>query len=173
MIESSLAHSRVVTPQLLKSLVSQFRLKPRSVHGPAHWLRVHRNGMELAVMTGANTVVVELFAVLHDSCRRNDGRNPSHGPRAAILAEVCRGMGLFACTDDELETLQVACEGHTSERYHSDATIATCWDADRLDLARVGIKPAPHRMCTAPAKEPDRILAASLRAEQWLEKTYF
>jgi uncharacterized protein len=33
-------------------------------------------------------------------------------------------------------------------------TVLTCWDADRLDLGRVGIKPNPHRLCTAAARDP-------------------
>ena len=32
-------------------------------------------------------------------------------------------------------------------------TIGTCWDADRLDLGRVGIVPQPKFMSTAFAKE--------------------
>jgi uncharacterized protein len=39
-------------------------------------------------------------------------------------------------------------------RTEADNTIQTCWDADRLDLGRVGIVPDPSRLCTAAAKEP-------------------
>ena len=51
--------------------------------------------------------------------------------------------------------LQRACQGHTHERTHPDVTIQTCWDADRLDLGRVGITPHPSRLCTEVAKRPD------------------
>ncbi|MBM3962492.1 MAG: hypothetical protein FJ306_11400, partial [Planctomycetes bacterium] len=44
-------------------------------------------------------------------------------------------------------------DGHTE----NEPGIVACWDADRLDLGRVGITPAPHRLCTAPAREPQRI----------------
>jgi hypothetical protein len=30
-----------------------------------------------------------------------------------------------------------------------------CWDANRLDLGRMSIKPAPHRLCTAATKSVD------------------
>ena len=131
-------------------------------------MRVRRNGLELAKHTGANTRIIELFAVFHDSCRENDYRDPEHGPRGAVLAELCRDMELFVCSDDELEILQAACYGHTHERDHPDETIATCWDADRLDLPRVGIIPVPHRLCTQPARSPEMINWARTRAENWL-----
>jgi hypothetical protein len=31
-------------------------------------------------------------------------------------------------------------------------TLQACWDADRLDLGRVGITPQPHRLCTDAAR---------------------
>ena len=160
--------SSILQPTLLRAITSQFRLPQRSPHGPAHWMRVRRNGLELARHTGANTRIIELFAVFHDSCRENDYRDPEHGPRGAVLAELCRDMDLFVCSDDELEILQAACYGHTHERDHPDETIATCWDADRLDLPRVGIIPAPHRLCNKPAKTAEMIDRARSRAEEWI-----
>ena len=47
-----------------------------------------------------------------------------------------------------------ACEGHSSGRTVEDITVCTCWDADRLDLGRVGIQPKAQYLCTAPAKDP-------------------
>jgi uncharacterized protein len=52
-------------------------------HGKDHWVRVLENARELAVETGANLRVVELFSVLHDSQRENEDYDPQHGPRAA------------------------------------------------------------------------------------------
>jgi hypothetical protein len=34
-----------------------------------------------------------------------------------------------------------------------DITVQTCWDADRLDLPRVGIQPLPQFLCTEAAKK--------------------
>ena len=34
----------------------------------------------------------------------------------------------------------------------ADITVQTCWDSDRLDLGRVGIKPSSDRLCTEVAK---------------------
>lgn len=79
----------------MKEVSSQFRLPLRSPHGPAHWLRVRTNGLALAVETGANQRVVELFALFHDNCRENDHRDRHHGPRGAVLAELMHGQGWF------------------------------------------------------------------------------
>ena len=112
----------------------------RSVHGPRHWARVERNGLFLAPSVGANVRVVSLFAYLHDCRRLNDGIDPGHGPRAAKYAETIR-EGLSDLTDGDFEILRKACDGHTRRRKTDDPTIAVCWDSDRLDLPRVGIRP--------------------------------
>jgi uncharacterized protein len=163
----------ILYPELIRFVAGQFRLPLRSPHGPAHWMRVRRNGLELSSLNGANARVVELFSLFHDSCRHNDNRDPEHGPRAALFAQLCFDQGFLACSEDELETLQAACYGHTSERNNPDITIATCWDADRLDLPRVGIIPAPHRLCTEAARDPEMIDSARIRAESWVDRTWY
>ena len=45
-----------------------------------------------------------------------------------------------------------------------DITIQTCWDSDRLELGRVGIKPLPERLCTEFAKRKDIIEEAYRRS---------
>ena len=57
-----------------------------------------------------------------------------------------------------------ACAGHTHEKTHADITIQTCWDADRLDLGRVGIRPDPTYLGTTAARRPDTISWADARA---------
>ncbi|MBE9561765.1 MAG: hypothetical protein IMF12_02710, partial [Proteobacteria bacterium] len=75
----------------LKKLWQTVTLNPNRlnsrVHGPEHWTRVERNGLYLCKQNSADTDVIKLFALFHDSMRLNDG-----------------------------------------------------WDADRLDLRRVGIR---------------------------------
>jgi uncharacterized protein len=122
--------------------------------------------------TKGNSRVVELFAVFHDSCRESDGSDPMHGPRAAALAQRFWEQRLFDCSENELETLQVACFGHTVHRTHPDDTVATCWDADRLDLPRLGITPSPHKLCTGAGKNKKLIMEATHRAEAWREKVF-
>ena len=57
-------------------------------------------------------------------------------------------------SDEDFELLRIACTFHTSGKTKGDVTVQTCWDADRLDLGRVGIRPHPKYLCTGAAKEP-------------------
>jgi uncharacterized protein len=127
---------------------STFTLGSWSVHGPDHWQRVARIGLELARETGADETVVRLFALLHDSCRNDDGADLQHGPRAAdMLAEIAGD--LFTLDPDRLEILEYAIKHHTGGQISDDPTIGTCWDADRLDIGRVEIIPNARYMSTA------------------------
>lgn len=73
-------HGSLVPRALVDDILANFYLPHASVHGPAHWARVRLNGMRIAQVSGADRKVVELFAFLHDSQRRNDGTDPEHGP---------------------------------------------------------------------------------------------
>jgi uncharacterized protein len=161
----------LITPDLVATLRREFRLEWQGIHGAPHWARVRRNGLELARLTGANTKVVEYFAFLHDVCRESDGHDPWHGPRAALFAVTIRENHIDL-DEEEFAILVAAIEGHTAGRRHEDVTVSTCWDADRLDLARVGISPEPGRLCTTAARDPETILTASLNATNWVAR-YF
>ena len=148
---------------VLNAVLDDYALPWRGDHGIAHWARVLENGLRLAEETGANVEVVRLFAVLHDSRRLSEAHDPDHGPRAAKFARELRGK-VFDLPDHEFRLLHRACEGHTHERTHPDVTIQTCWDADRLDLGRVGITPHPRYLGTEMARRPATIKWADGRA---------
>ncbi len=149
--------------QLVERVCLGFALPLHSIHGPAHWLRVRENGLRLAELTGADCAVVELFALFHDSKRLGDGRDPEHGPRAAQFLRSLRGLlGFLAETD--FEHLLFACAHHTAGWTEADLTVQACWDADRLDLGRVGIRPVPERLCTSAAREPGLLAWAYARS---------
>jgi uncharacterized protein len=133
--------------KLWKHVAGQWRMSPDSVHGPDHWRRVERNGLLLARRTGANLDVVRLFALFHDSRRENEDRDEGHGKRGAMFAASLRGV-FFEVTDEAFKLLQYACTWHTEGHHHQNPTIGTCWDADRLDLGRVGAKPNASFMST-------------------------
>lgn len=143
----------MVDPELIQILRRQFALDWGGIHGARHWGRVRENGLRLAERTGAKPRVVELFAFLHDSRRLNDARDPLHGPRAADFARKLARTALQIEPAD-LELLATACHGHSDGLTSGDITVLTCWDADRLDLGRVGIKPHPSRLCTEAARDP-------------------
>lgn len=150
-------------PLILNAILEEYALPWGGHHGVAHWARVLENGLRLAGETGADSQVVQLFAILHDSQRVNEHWDPDHGPRAAAYALELRGL-LFDLPDPAFGLLHCACAGHTHERTHPSVTIQTCWDADRLDLGRVGITPQPKRLCTEAAKRPETIQWANGRA---------
>jgi len=119
------------------------------IHGIEHWHQVEYNGMMLAPRTGADIDIVRLFAIFHDSKRFDDGHDPEHGERGAEFAKECREAKLFEIDDARFEKLYHACKFHTHERSNDDPTISTCYDADRLDLGRVGFPLDPEKMATS------------------------
>ena len=146
----------MISKRLISQIRNHFILEWGGIHGVSHWARVRRNGLLLSEATGANPLVVELFAFLHDSCRENDGHDPYHGKRAAAFAESLYGSAIQLPLKD-MSLLLEACETHTHGEVSDNETIQTCWDADRLDLGRVGIKPDPNRLCTESARDPQML----------------
>lgn len=135
-------------------VVPQFRLDARGgIHGVPHWTRVWYHGREIATELDLNPAVLAWFAFLHDSQRWNDGTDPLHGTRAADYATRLRRKGviteLSAPHFEQLcEAMLLHSEGHTA----GEPVVQACWDADRLDLWRVRIRPHPSRLCTDPAR---------------------
>lgn len=142
----------MIDQTLIRTIRGQFALDLRGIHGVPHWSRVRDNGLRLAELTGAKPRVVELFAFLHDSRRLNDGHDPEHGLRAGTFARSLVGSA-FELAPAELDLLVTACQGHSDGLTMGDLTVLTCWDADRLDLGRVGIRPHPDRLCTEAARD--------------------
>lgn len=153
---------------VIDAIRAQYRLRWDGTHGLPHWERVRENGLRLAASTGARTDVVELFAYFHDSRRANEERDPGHGARGAELARALAGTA-FTIDAPGLELLAEACCGHTRGKSAADPTIATCWDADRLDLGRVGTMPRPERLCTEAARDPEVIAWAWGRSLRWVQ----
>ena len=151
---------------LVSHLRSQFALDWTGIHGASHWARVRVIGSRLARRTGADPLVVELFAWLHDARRWNDGTDALHGQRAAELAEELCGQ-YFELSRVQLELLCTACRGHSDGHTRGDISVLTCWDSDRLDLGRIGVRPDPSRLCTEPAREAETRRWAWSRARRW------
>lgn len=130
-------------------------------HGLPHWQRVERNGILLSLKEykgnlyfrkDINIKVMRLFAYLHDKCRLSNHGDWKHGERAADMLYVIRDTLLNDIDDEEFYLLERACRYHTSMHKTGNITIDTCFDADRLDLGRVGIKPHPMKMATKMGK---------------------
>ena len=136
----------------LRAIKNQYTLDWQGIHGISNWARDWENGMRLAAVTGASVEVVGYFALFHDAQRVNEGTDRGHGQRGAELAVQWRGK-LFDLDDESFDWLYTACVYHTDGLMEGDVSVQTCWDADRLDLERVGIPPAKHRLCTNTARD--------------------
>ncbi len=148
---------------LVHQILEDYALPWHGTHGVSHWARVLENGLRLAKTTGANVDVVQLFAVFHDARRINEVVDFGHGQRGAELAAELRG-DLFELSDADFELLYEACAHHPDGLTEADITVQTCWDSDRLDLRRVGMVPAPKKLCTPAAKTWEIIRWAHGRA---------
>jgi uncharacterized protein len=137
--------------QVLMAAKRRLAIDLKGIHGIRHWTRVRENGHRLARHTGADKVVIELFAFLHDCCRESDRFDPGHGERAAEFADSLRGT-LIHLSDESFAVLYEAIRDHEKGFTRADATAMTCWDADRLDLGRVRKRPDPKYLCTDIAK---------------------
>ncbi len=157
--KKSVSKESIQLPILLESDILEVRSyalkdwKLGETHGLSHWQRVERNGILLSLENGRirediNIKVVRFFAYLHDKCRLNDWADLEHGVRAAEMLSTIRYTILKDFTDEEIALLGKACRYHTTELRTGNPTIDVCFDADRLDLCRVGIAPNPKRMAT-------------------------
>lgn len=127
---------------------------PSQIHGPAHVLRVLSNGLRLAAASpGTDVAVVVAFALIHDAAREDDGPNPDHGRRAASLARLLRAAWIITLDDDQMRVLCIALAHHADGNTCVDPTIGVSWDADRLDLPRVGVTVDPAYLSTPAARQ--------------------
>jgi uncharacterized protein len=90
--------------------------------------------------------------------------------RAARFAASLREAGQVALSNEDLELLQYACTQHSNGMTEAPVTVQACWDADRLDLGRVGIRPRAEYLCTAAAVE--LIDWAYDRSVDWARRRY-
>jgi uncharacterized protein len=157
--------------ELIRSILARYSLPWAGTHGVPHWARVLENGRRLSKMTGAKIHVVELFAVFHDSRRTNEGGDEGHGRRGAQLARELRGIA-YELEAEDFGLLTQACDLHTEGYLDGDITLQTCWDADRLDLGRVGIIPRPEKLCTHGARDRDFLNWAIDRSEKRFVPTF-
>jgi len=163
--------AKLIHPEFVDVLRHEFVLDINGVHGIPHWSRVRLNALMLAKETGADTEVIEYFSFLHDIARLSEDGDPSHGPRAVNLIKARLWKHLYL-NDDQMEILFYAIAGHSEGLTSDDATVATCWDADRMDLNRIGIEPNPELLSTISARNPNNIMLANVRAKRWANQVY-
>jgi uncharacterized protein len=141
--------------RLLEAVEEASTLHSSYIHGDQHWRAVAEVGLRLVgERPKADRDVVFLFSLLHDAMRENEGSDPGHGARAADLAEQLHGR-LYRLPDQRLEFLLAACREHADGKYSDHHTVGVCFDADRLNLWRVGKTPDPKFLSTDAALDDD------------------
>ena len=66
-----------------------------------------------------------------------------HWGRVRHHARALQGR-YYDLGEKQLSQLTLAIRHHSGGEVSTDATIQCCWDADRLDIGRVGIRPHPR-----------------------------
>lgn len=143
----------LIQPLLVRRVVRQFALDVNGPHGPLHWGRVLQNGRGLAQREGLASQLAALFALLHDSQRQSEHHDPAHGERAAAFARQLWDDGWLTIDAHQLALLEYACLWHSASRMDGDPIVRICWDADRLDLGRVGLTPRKEWLCSEAARD--------------------
>jgi uncharacterized protein len=153
--------------QLAEQVLAAAPNAASKLHGVHHWQCVAEAGLQLVRHTpGADQTVVFLFALFHDSMRLDDSWDLDHGSRAS---EFVRGFQTgIKISPAQRELLAKACADHTRGQLSQDPTLACCWDADRLNLWRIGVKPSAKYLSTETASQQPTIEAARRR----LSKTF-
>jgi uncharacterized protein len=140
----------MIAQDILSLLRKESSFFDSPIHGVKHWQTVERNAHYLASFNNADTEVLSYFAYFHDCMRQNEHIDKGHGPRGASFAIKHRDK--IPLNDIQFKQLTDACKGHTYGERPKCITINTCWDADRLDLLRVGIMPDADRLYNEEAK---------------------
>ncbi len=65
------------------------------------------------------------------------------------------GAGVLELVPERLRLLCRACSGHANGHTSADPTVGVCWDADRLNLWRVGVAPSRRLLSTAAARSAE------------------
>jgi uncharacterized protein len=128
--------------KIAPALEARLPLGESPVHGYEHARRVGLFAEILAWQYGADMFAAVVAAYCHDCARENDGPDPGHGARswqrcAGVLRDLFPGLPMKA--------LRLAIEDHSLGSTTQAPLIASLWDADRIDLMRLGYELDPLR----------------------------
>lgn len=129
----------IVPKIVLKKIIEEFYLKDSFIHGAAHWSRVYHYGHILSELNDFDKENIAFFSIFHDSKRFNDDYDPEHGLRGAEFFKKL--SKIIDITNEQKEIIYEACKKHNYQQEADSLEVGLCFDADRLDLWRVGINP--------------------------------
>ena len=138
--------------RLLQAVLNRATHRDSIIHGESHWRAVTYTALELAPrVPGSDPLVGFFFGLLHDSQRLNDGSDPQHGPRAALVTRELFDERLLPVTAHQLDHLTKAIHDHTSVL----ATIT----AMASSAVATAVTFIPH--CAATSPQTSRVAASS------------
>ncbi|MDT8284120.1 MAG: HD domain-containing protein [Thermovirgaceae bacterium] len=130
------------------------------LHGISHLRRVAILSGRLAGAVGEDVESAVVMGFLHDCARRNDGTDLEHPHDSAVLA---RGLIERFFPHLDVDRICDAIEGHADGEVTTDPLTACLWDADRLELKRIGRTIDLDLLSTKVAKRLARRRMSSLR----------
>ena len=152
-----LANNLFKHTELLNIIKQNFKLDLYGDHGIYHWERVYFNTQKLAKYYDIQSEVFELFSILHDSKRENEYKDINHGKRASEFVKELIEQKYIKLNKTDAQRLIYACANHTksdiTNKLYNDMIVQICFDADRMDIDRVGIIPDEKYFLTKYAKE--------------------
>ena len=119
------------------------------LHGIPHLRRVASTAGRLAAAVGEDVEAAVIAGFLHDCARVHDGGGTRHAHDSADLAKEILATFYPHVDSDRL------CDGiahHADGTVTDDPLIGSLWDADRLDLIRLGRETRPHLLSTGLAR---------------------
>jgi hypothetical protein len=108
--------------------------------GRLHWLAVAQRTQSL-IQAGAagNATVAYLFGLIHACCRETEDDDSDRRARAVQMVQILRDRQLVVISEDEADLLRTAIATYAYAPAGWSATLAVCFDAQRLELARRGL----------------------------------
>lgn len=120
-----------------------------NIHGIPHLRRVAVTAGRIAASIGEDIESAVVAGFLHDCARSDDAGGTRHAHDSAILAKK-----LLSMYYPHLDAAHLcdAISRHADGKTTKDLLIGCVWDADRLDLRRLGIEVDPDLLCTSIAR---------------------
>lgn len=124
------------------------------IHGFSHLRRVAAVAGRIAAAAGEDIESAVVAGFLHDCARRHDGGGVDHAHDSAALTRK-----LLARFYPHLDAVRLcdAIARHADGETTEDMLAACVWDADRLELRRLGIEVDPDLLSTEIARRLIRI----------------
>ena len=120
-----------------------------NIHGIPHLRRVAVTAGRIAASIGEDIESAVVAGFLHDCARNDDGGGTCHALDSAVLAKK-----LLSMFYPHLDVVRLcdAIARHADGETTKDLLVACVWDADRLDLSRLGIEVNSDLLSTSVAR---------------------